>query len=144
MSVKYNESTLNRPEGERVLDAKFVFADIPAYIDQLKDEKAWSKNDRNGITLFKSSGVTIVLVALKKSAAIPDNQLEGFFTVQLLEGGADVQVDGQLVQLSKGILAMHPGVKHSIQALQDSILILTHYNAVSTDQAPATVFEPWA
>ncbi len=134
MPVKHNESTLNRPEGERVIDAKFVFADIPAFVDQLKDEKAWAKNDRNGITMFKSSGVTIVLVALKKSAAIPDNQLNGFFTVQLVEGRADVQVEGQLVQLTKGILVLHPGVKHSVQALEDSIVVLTHYNAATTGE----------
>ncbi|RYE72110.1 MAG: hypothetical protein EOO81_04220, partial [Oxalobacteraceae bacterium] len=116
MSIKYNESTHNRPDGERVLDARFVFSDIAAYTEQLKDEKAWKHKDRNAITVFKSSGLTIVLQALKKGAEVPDNELSGFFSVQLVEGKADVMVESQLVQLTKGILVLHPKVKHSVKA----------------------------
>ena len=140
MSIKYNESTHNRPEGERVLDARFVFSDIPAYVDQLKDEKAWKKSDRNGITVFKSSGLTIVLVALKKGAEIPDNQLEGFFTVQLLEGKLDSVIEDQLVQLTKGVLVLHPGVKHSIKALEDAVVVLTHFKTTTSETDDSIAF----
>src|SRR5690606_19743096 len=70
MEFKRNESTLNRPEGDRVLDAPYVFIDIPSYIDQVKQEKAWEKNDRNGITVYKSDRVTIVITALQAGAEI--------------------------------------------------------------------------
>jgi hypothetical protein len=50
MEIKRNEATLNRPEGDRVIDAPFVFLDIPEFIHQVKKEKAWKKYDRNGIT----------------------------------------------------------------------------------------------
>ena len=133
MSIRYNESTPNRPEGERVLDARFVFSDIPAYVDQLKDEKAWKKKDRNAITIFKSSGLTMVLLALKKGAEIADNQLEGFFTLQLVEGKADATIEDQLVQISKGVLVLHPNVKHSLKALEDTIVVFTHYKTSHTE-----------
>ena len=136
MSIKYNESTNNRPEGERVLDARFVFSDIPAYIEQLKDEKAWKDKDRNAITVFKSSGLTIVLQALKKGAEIPDNELSGFFSVQLVDGKADAMIESQLVQLTKGILVLHPRVRHSITATGDAVLLLTHYKT-GTDEDSA-------
>ena len=129
MSIKYNESTHNRPEGERVIDARFVFSDIPGYLDQLKDEKAWKKRDRNAITIFKSSGLTVVLQALKKGAEMVENELSGFFTMHVLEGKVDATIESQLVQVTKGILVMHPGVKHSAQAAEDSVVVLTHYKS---------------
>ncbi|RYY54092.1 MAG: hypothetical protein EOO09_15590 [Chitinophagaceae bacterium] len=140
MDIKYNESTHNRPEGERVLDARFVFSDIPAYVEQLKDEKAWKKKDRNAITVFKSSGLTIVLQALKKGAEVNDNRLSGFFSLQLIEGTADASIDSQLVQLGKGVLVMHPDTSHSIKATSDSILLLSHYKQGVDDDA---VIQGW-
>ena len=41
MENKRNEATLNRPEGDRVLDAPYVFINIPEFIRQLKSEEAW-------------------------------------------------------------------------------------------------------
>ena len=133
MDVKYNESTRNRPEGERVIDASFLYADLKAFRDQLKDEKAWKKNDRNGITLFKSTGLTIVLVMLKKDAEVPDNELKGFFTVQVLDGSLDARIGEQLVQAGTGLLVLHPGIRHSLRALSDSLVIFTHYRQDTTD-----------
>ena len=70
MEIKRNESTRNRPEGDRVLDAPYVFANLPAFIEQVKDEKSWGKGDRNAITVFKTTNMTIVLSALKQGASI--------------------------------------------------------------------------
>ena len=65
MEEKFNESTINRPEGDRLLDAPFVIADLNAYIKQITEEDAWFKNDRNAITIFKGDHVTVVLIALR-------------------------------------------------------------------------------
>ena len=73
MELKRNEATLNRPEGDRVLDAPYVFMDLDDFVKQLKDEKAWDKNDRNGITIFKTDNLTTVLTCLHKGAEIKDN-----------------------------------------------------------------------
>ena len=43
MEVKANSATRNRPDGERMLDAPYVFTDIKATIDQLKEEESWKK-----------------------------------------------------------------------------------------------------
>ena len=39
MENKRNEATLNRPEGDRVLDAPYVFVSLPEFIRQLKSEE---------------------------------------------------------------------------------------------------------
>ena len=47
MPVKINDATINRPDGNRIIDAPAVSIDLQQFLTQLKDEKAWEKNDRN-------------------------------------------------------------------------------------------------
>ena len=42
--IKNIDATLNRPEGERLIDAPFVFVDLQKYVEQLKHEDSWDKN----------------------------------------------------------------------------------------------------
>lgn len=129
MEIKRNEATLNRPEGDRVIDASFVFADIPEFVKQLKTEKSWEKNDRNGITVFKSSSLTIVITALQASAELAHNNVNAFMTVQLLDGDARVSTsEGDAELKENNLVAFHPGVPHTIHALTDIIILLSIYN----------------
>src|SRR5262249_24305602 len=117
-----------RPQGDRVIDAPYVFVDIPAFINQLKDEKTWEKNDRNGITVFKGGDVTIVISALQKGAVIKDNMVNGFISVQVLNGKLRIATpDGDVNAIEQNMIAFHPGIAHSIEALSDAVLLITHY-----------------
>jgi quercetin dioxygenase-like cupin family protein len=129
MEFKRNEATINRPEGDRVLDGTYVFVDIPSYVRQLKDEKAWEKNDRNGITVFKSSSITIVITALQEGAAIMNNSVDGFLTIQILSGKAKISTaDGDIDAVEHQMIALHPGVEHSFVAQTDVVVLLTTYD----------------
>ena len=68
MEVKYNEATINRPEGNRPIDSPTVLIDLPSFIEQIKSEKAWEENDRNSITVFKSGKMRVIVGALHKNA----------------------------------------------------------------------------
>ena len=126
MEIKRNEATRNRPEGDRVIDAPYVFADLVAFTEQVKDEKAWDKSDRNAITVFKTEGMTIVLSALKPGAVIKDNTVNGFLTVQVLEGSIRMEtLEGDAEMGEKQLYAFHPGVPHSIEAKTNAVLLLT-------------------
>ena len=127
--MKANDATLNRPEGSRVLDAPYVIANIDDRIDQLKDEKAWDKNDRNGITLVKNEHMTIVLTTLHEDAEIRDNQLEGMFTIEVLEGRIKVSTEIDSFDLEKrSLVSFRPNICHSIRADKRSVLLLTSHN----------------
>lgn len=129
MEIKRNEATVNRPEGDRVIDGTYVFIDIPSFMEQLKEEKAWEKNDRNGITVFKSDTITMVISAFKKDAEIRDNTVDGFLTLQILEGQARISTpDGEIDAEKNRIVAFHPQVAHSMKALTDMIVMLTTYS----------------
>lgn len=128
MEIKRNDATRSRPDGSRIIDAPYVFMDIPAFTEQLKNEKSWDKNHRNGITVFKSDEITMVVTALKTGAEIRNHTEDVFFTLMVLQGEivvctADIERD-----VTKGqAVAFHPHILHSIKALSDSTLLLTSY-----------------
>ncbi len=130
MENKRNEATINRPEGDRVLDAPYVFINIPDFTRQLKSEEAWQKNDRNGITVLKTSRVTMVLTCLHAKAILKDNLVDGIFTIQVIEGIIRVKTpDGDVDMKSGQIMAFHQLVDHSIEALMDSVVLFTNNSA---------------
>lgn len=130
MHVKTNNATINRPEGTRLIDAPAVLVKIEDYIDQLKDEKAWDKNDRNGITVFKTPGLTMVLSAFHKGAAIKDLQTDGVITLQVIKGAISVTSKGEsLTVKEKQILVLHPDAQEEMKAEKDTIILLTATSA---------------
>lgn len=143
MEIKRNDATRNRPEGDRVLDAPYVFADLAAFTAQVKDEKAWEKSDRNAITVFKTEGMTIVLSALKDGAVIKDNIVNGHFTVQVLEGTIRMEtLEGDADMEKNQLMAFHPAIPHSIEAKTNTVLLLTTY-AVKAEEDITSVSPPY-
>ena len=127
--MKRNEATLNRPEGDRVIDAPYVFMNLGQFIKQLKNEEAWNKNDRNGITIFKTENVTTVLTCLHKDAMIKDNSVDGILQVQVLGGRIRVTTaDGDIDMEEGEMIVFHPGIRHTIEALKKSSLLLQTVN----------------
>jgi len=129
MEIKRNDATFNRPEGDRVIDAPFVCVELDAYEKQLKAEEAWEKNDRNGITVFKTDSFTSVLTCLHKEASIRNNSVEGIFQVQLLNGKVRISTEAGDSELKEGeMVFFHPRVQHTIEALKKSTLLLQTIN----------------
>ena len=134
MENKRNEATLNRPEGDRVLDAPYVFINIPDFIRQLKSEEAWQKNDRNGITVFKTGRVTMVLTCLHAKAIVKDLLVDGIFTIHVIEGVVRVRTpDGEVDMQANQVMTFHQLVDHSIEAMMDSVLLLTNNSSEPHD-----------
>jgi quercetin dioxygenase-like cupin family protein len=125
MEIKHNDSTIKRPHGERVLDAPYVFTNLREFRDMVKDEKTWEVSDRNSITVFKTEGMTIVLTAMKEGAVIKDNTVNGFFTIQVLEGSIRMTtLEGDSQMNFEQMISFHPGVPHSIESISNSLLLL--------------------
>ena len=126
MEEKFNEATANRPQGDRVLDAELVTIDLLSYTEQMRNEEKWGKSDRNSITVFKTNGMRIVLIALHKGAEMARHTAAGLISVQVLEGLILFTTNEQSVELGKGkILALHKGVPHSLLAKEETIFLLT-------------------
>lgn len=126
MEIKNNESTDLRPEGARLMDAPLVSMDIPEFIKQLKAEVTWENSDRNAMTVYKTNGMRIVLIALHEDAGLKKHTADGIISVQVLEGEINFSTDDQSVVIRKGeMIALHKGLPHSVKAIKEAVFLLT-------------------
>lgn len=126
MEEKYNEATHNRPEGDRPINAPVLIADLPDLIKQLKKEKAWDKNDRNAITVFKSEKMRIILVAMHKKAEMTTEHPENIFSVQVLEGKLKLDSAADKTEVKEEqLFVLHANIPYKIEALKKSVFLLT-------------------
>ena len=123
---KYNEATPGRPEGDRVINAPVVYIDLEDYYRQLKQEDAWEKNDRNGITTYKDEQVTMVVTCFHEGAVTENNVVDALVTIQVLEGTLEVEHDERKTDLTdNNILVFHRGIAHSLRATSQATVIIT-------------------
>lgn len=126
MEEKFNEATQQRPEGDRVMDAAMVTIDLPSFIKQVKEESSWKDKDRNAVTVFKTNGMRIVLIALHAGAEMKTHTADGIISIQVIDGRMKFNADNRSVELNKGqILALHEGIQHSVLAVEETLFLLT-------------------
>lgn len=126
MEIKQNESTDLRPEGGRVLDAPLVSIDLNDFIKTIKEEPAWKNKDHNAITVYKTNGLRLVLMAMRKEAVIGRHTADGILSLQVLEGKINFTTDDKSVILEEGhMIALHKGLPHGITAIKESVFLLT-------------------
>ena len=126
MEEKFNEATINRPEGDRPVDAPLLSVNIPDLIKQIKKEKAWDKNDRNAITVFKSDKMRIILVAMHKKAEMTTERPENIFSLQVLDGKLKLHTDVKTIDVrEEELFVLHANIAYKIEAVKKSIFLLT-------------------
>ena len=126
MEEKSNEATIQRPQGDRIMDAPLVTIDLRSFTKQIREEKAWKDSDRNAITVFKTDGMRIVLIALHKDAEMKKHTADGMISVQVMEGQILFTTEDQSIELGQGeMLALHKNVPHSVLAKEETIFLLT-------------------
>lgn len=123
---KSNQATQLRPEGDRILDSELLEIDLSKFSKQIKQEQAWINGDRNAITLFKSDGLRIVMIALHEGAEMKTHTAPGIISVQLLEGNILFRTAKQSSELIEGqMLTLHAGIAHSVLAKKESTFLLS-------------------
>jgi quercetin dioxygenase-like cupin family protein len=126
MEEKLNEATTQRPEGDRIVDAALVRIDLPLFNKQIRNEKTWNDSDRNAITVFKTNGLRIILIALHKDAEMTEHKADGIISIQVLDGQILFSTQEQSVELDSGqMLALHERIPHSVKAIKETIFLLT-------------------
>ena len=126
MDEKLNAATNQRPQGKRIIDASMVNIDLRSFTKQIREEEAWKESDRNAITVFKTDGMRIVLIALHKDAEMIKHTIDGLISIQVIEGEILITTEKQSAELGPGeILALHQNVPHNVLAKKESIFLLT-------------------
>jgi quercetin dioxygenase-like cupin family protein len=81
---------------------------------------------RGGVTLVKEDGMSIVLTHLHAGGTMNDHGGSGPTSLLVLDGCIRVEIDGKTVEVPGGrLFAFTAGVRHSVQAIEDSTLLLT-------------------
>ncbi len=126
MDEKFNDATKQRPQGERIMDAALVAIDLRSFTKQIREEKTWKDSDRNAITVYKTDGMRIVLIALHKDAEMIKHTADGLISLQVIEGEILFTTEEQSLVLAQGeMLALHKNVPHSVLARKETIFLLT-------------------
>jgi quercetin dioxygenase-like cupin family protein len=128
MEVKYNEATRNRPWGERPIDAPVVPIDLHAYTQELMQEEAWQKYDRNAITVFKTDKLTVTLIALHKDTEMKPATVDGtgVMTLQVLDGVIKFHSEKERLELNRGqMIVLHEHIPYTAVAQEESVCLLT-------------------
>jgi quercetin dioxygenase-like cupin family protein len=114
------------PHHENFLEQGVVAVDLRGEIARLKSEPAWAGNDRHGSSLVKGDGINVALMMLKKGARLQEHHTRAPITVQVIEGRINFVAKGKTQLATAGmIVALDRGIAHSVEALEESSLVLT-------------------
>jgi quercetin dioxygenase-like cupin family protein len=103
-----------------------ISVDVRAEIARLKGEPAWANNDRHGSSLVKGDGINVALMMLKKGARLQEHHTRAPITLNVIEGRINFFANGRTQPAGAGtILALDRGIEHSVEALEESAIVLT-------------------
>ena len=121
-------STGTRParEPHQVRGTALKF-DLQAEAAALVQEPTWRAHGHNAKTLVKHPDFRVVLIALKAGARVSEHKTDHCVTIHALEGRLRLHVPGYpALELGQGeLLALEQTVVHDIEAVADSIFVLS-------------------
>jgi quercetin dioxygenase-like cupin family protein len=92
----------------------------------LVDEPTWRSHGHNAKTLVKHPDFRVVLIALKAGARVSEHKTDHCVTIHALEGSLRLHVPGSTLDLAQGeLLALEQTTLHDIEALEDSVFVLS-------------------
>jgi quercetin dioxygenase-like cupin family protein len=104
-----------------------VFVDLNQQVDGLfSDSSAKDGSGRKTKMLVRYAEFRIALVTMKSGSRWDDHQTPARICVQVLRGKIRFHIRGGTFDLSSGqLLALDPGIVHSVDAVEDSAFLLT-------------------
>ena len=125
MSDTANDEDAHRRRHSQSLATPYLEFDLVREIEHLHGEAEW-KTGRNARTIVKYDNLRIVLIALKAHVRIPEHRAEGRISIQTIRGQILVRAEGRTFALPAGtLLALDQELQHDVEALEDSVFLLT-------------------
>lgn len=115
-----------RPHPESRLADPTQVVDLEAAVRMLRAEAHAAVAGHRQITMFRNGPVTLVVFVFATGGHLKEHQTDGVVTIQVLAGQLAVDVGTQAHELGAGqLVALAPGVPHSVRALSPSEMLLT-------------------
>lgn len=113
------------------LAAEHLLIDLGEAVSELHGLAPDGQN-RGAVTLVKQGGLSVVLTHLQAGGTIAEHSAPGTTTVQVLDGQVRIQVSDETLDVPAGrLIAFDARVRHSVEAIKDSTLLLTLAQAQS-------------
>ena len=114
------------PESQRPLHGPLQSFNLDAEIAQLHQEEAWQQGQRNAITLRKGQGLNVVLLVMRSGDRLEEHSAPGPISLSVREGRVRFTA-GEVTEEagSETVLTCDAGVRHTVEALSDSVCLLT-------------------
>lgn len=95
-------------------------------LSRLRQRLESSREDRQAVSLVKDYGLNVMLMLLKKGARLHAHRTKGPLTIQVIAGVVRFVATNSHNELAAGtLLAVDRDVSHSVEALEESVLLLT-------------------
>lgn len=115
------------------LSATVISKDLRQEIEKLKAAPSWRQAaGRSSETLAKYPDFRIVLIVMKAGTQLGKHHADGRISLQVIEGRIRFHVfqgespDAQSTDLGTGgLLALEYGLKHDVEAMEESAVLLT-------------------
>jgi quercetin dioxygenase-like cupin family protein len=125
-SGAYGTTTGTDEREPRALMERLLVFSLADEIESLRNEKEWADNERNSRTLAKDVDFRALLSVLHAEATIDEGTGDARASIQLIEGAADLEVDGDSTRLETGQLAVvDSGRAWVLRAVSDSAVLVT-------------------
>jgi quercetin dioxygenase-like cupin family protein len=100
--------------------------DLRKTAEELRNEPMPARQGHHQITVFHRGLMAVVLFVFEQSGELADHKADGEVTIHLVEGAVEVSTAAHSYDLSPTMMvALAPGVRHSVKAKQASIMLLT-------------------
>lgn len=107
------------------LTAEHLQIDLGEALTDL-DAGARESQDRSAVTLVKEGGLNVVLARLRAGGSMAEHAAPGAATVQVLSGHVRIDVGDEKLDVPAGrLVAFDAKVRHKVEAIEDSTLLLT-------------------
>ena len=122
----YGVTTGTEERESRPLMARLMVFSLADEIDSLRSESQWADNDKNSRTLAKDVDFRALLTVMHSGAALDEQEGDARASIQILEGEAELDVDGEVTQLGMSQLAViDSGRPWRLRAATDCAFLLT-------------------
>jgi quercetin dioxygenase-like cupin family protein len=104
----------------------FALIGIADEVSRLRARLDSSGADREAASLVKDYGLNVMLMLLKTGTHLHEHRTKGPLTVQVISGRVRIVAANAPHELGSGaILALDREIPHSVEALEQSVLLLT-------------------
>jgi quercetin dioxygenase-like cupin family protein len=93
-------------------------------IARLRRIPEWESADRHAVSFIKDAPLNILLMVLKKGARLHEHRTKGPVAVQVVSGSIRFSAGAERVIYTGEMVGLDRNVAHSVEALEESAIIL--------------------